>query len=132
MEELVVVVVREGAFIEGSTMIRLGARSPVNARVLSRPMMSRVFGPIRLFSSDDAKTFSTPFDMVSEHMQSMRMTESFPPFPYDSKLPHIPINDPPGKLGHKKVSIVGCGQVGMGIAFAFSIKLRRVPLPWLI
>lgn len=30
----------------------------------------------------------------------------------------VPLNDPPGNKGHKKVSIIGCGQVGMAIAYS--------------
>jgi len=67
------------------------------------------------------RTFSNAEQMeaMKSHLANMRMTYSFEPIPYDSRLPIIPINDDAkSKLAHKKVTVVGCGQVGMAIAYA--------------
>ena len=50
---------------------------------------------------------------------NMMNAHSFDPIPYDSRLPIIPVSDDAkSKLAHKKVTVVGCGQVGMAIAYA--------------
>jgi hypothetical protein len=54
--------------------------------------------------------------------QNFRQSNSRAPIPYTSSLEDSPLNYDPtrdGKKGHKKISIVGCGQVGMATAYAF-------------
>jgi L-lactate dehydrogenase len=83
----------------------LSSRSILRIAETARPAMSR--------------TMTTAFESMQVHMAKMRMTHSFDPIPYDAKLPMTPINeDTSSKLQHKKVTIVGCGQVGMAIAYA--------------
>ena len=56
------------------------------------------------------------------HQQSdtaqLRLQHSVEPIPYTDGFELTPVNLPTDYLGHKKVTIVGCGQVGMAIAFA--------------
>jgi L-lactate dehydrogenase len=58
-------------------------------------------------------------DAIKDHITKMGDAHSFEPIPYDSHLPIVPLSsDDPSKLPHKKVTIIGCGQVGMAIAYA--------------
>jgi L-lactate dehydrogenase len=59
-----------------------------------------------------------PAEMLRSHMQNLRLKDSLDPIPFTDDISVIPLNDSPDKIFHKKVSIIGCGQVGMGIAFA--------------
>ena len=56
------------------------------------------------------------------HQQSdtarLRLQHSVEPIPYTDGFELTPVNLPTDKLGHKKVTIVGCGQVGMAIAYS--------------
>jgi len=57
--------------------------------------------------------------MIREHLQDMRLRESLDPIPYSSDAPFVTVNKPaPGEMPHRKVSIIGCGQVGMATAYA--------------
>lgn len=57
--------------------------------------------------------------VITEHLQNMRLRESVDPIPYSTDAPFLPVNEPaPGVMPHRKVSIVGCGQVGMATAYA--------------
>lgn len=54
-----------------------------------------------------------------EYFKTYRMEQSVNPIPYDASLPQTPNNVTPlGGFISKKVSIVGCGQVGLAIAFS--------------
>jgi hypothetical protein len=53
------------------------------------------------------------------HLQQLRMANSIEPIPYSDNINITPLNHPDGHIGHKKVTIVGCGQVGMATAYAF-------------
>ena len=54
-----------------------------------------------------------------DHLQTMKLKASIDPIPYTSDIPITPLNDSPSdKIEHKKVTIVGCGQVGMAIGYA--------------
>jgi lactate/malate dehydrogenase, NAD binding domain len=60
-----------------------------------------------------------------EYFSHMRRTHSLGPIPYDSQLFSLPLNvdndaaeQRQQQFQHKKVTIVGCGQVGMAIAYA--------------
>eukprot|EP00538_Stauroneis_constricta_P009085 CAMPEP_0119551590 /NCGR_PEP_ID=MMETSP1352-20130426/4801_1 /TAXON_ID=265584 /ORGANISM="Stauroneis constricta, Strain CCMP1120" /LENGTH=385 /DNA_ID=CAMNT_0007597673 /DNA_START=266 /DNA_END=1423 /DNA_ORIENTATION=+ len=55
-------------------------------------------------------------DSIGQNVH-LHLLQSKDPIPYSSDIPLSPVNDG-GALGHKKVTVVGCGQVGMGIAFA--------------
>ncbi|KAL7572552.1 hypothetical protein ACA910_000373 [Epithemia clementina (nom. ined.)] len=59
-------------------------------------------------------------DPFQDHMQHMKLAASIEPIPYTKDIPLTPLNDSlfGSKLPHKKVTIVGCGQVGMAIAYA--------------
>ena len=57
-------------------------------------------------------------ELMRRHMQALKLSRSYEPIPYDASFPIVPVNDPPGKQEHKKVSIVGAGQVGMAIAYS--------------
>lgn len=62
--------------------------------------------------------FAAPNDVLRRYMQNMRLQASLEPIPYTGSIPLVPLNAPPGQLAHKKVSVIGCGQVGMAIAYA--------------
>jgi hypothetical protein len=53
------------------------------------------------------------------HFHQLRMAHSIEPIPYTENISITPLNHPDGYIGHKKVTIVGCGQVGMATAYAF-------------
>eukprot|EP00545_Synedropsis_sp_CCMP1620_P009663 CAMPEP_0119004230 /NCGR_PEP_ID=MMETSP1176-20130426/1029_1 /TAXON_ID=265551 /ORGANISM="Synedropsis recta cf, Strain CCMP1620" /LENGTH=385 /DNA_ID=CAMNT_0006955915 /DNA_START=68 /DNA_END=1225 /DNA_ORIENTATION=- len=54
-----------------------------------------------------------------EYFKTYRVKQSVNPIPYDASLPQTPNNITPlGGFTTKKVSIVGCGQVGLAIAFS--------------
>ena len=57
--------------------------------------------------------------LVQDHLSNLRLNHSLEPIPYTGEIEISPINTPnDGALGHKKVTVVGCGQVGMAIAYA--------------
>lgn len=66
-----------------------------------------------------ARTFS---DAANEHLQNLRMIHSKEPIPFSGHLPVVPVDSVAPQLEHKKISVIGCGQVGMGIAV--SVKLN--------
>lgn len=55
-------------------------------------------------------------DAANEHLQNLRMIHSKEPIPFTGHLPVVPVDSVAPELEHKKISIIGCGQVGMGIA----------------
>jgi L-lactate dehydrogenase len=59
-----------------------------------------------------------PAEMLRSYMQDFRTKDSLEPIPFTNDIAVVPLNDSPNQIFHKKVSIIGCGQVGMGIAFA--------------
>jgi L-lactate dehydrogenase len=59
-----------------------------------------------------------PARMLHSYMQDFRTKDSLEPIPFGDDIAVVPLIDSPDQLFHKKVSIIGCGQVGMGIAFA--------------
>ncbi|KAG7351985.1 L-lactate dehydrogenase [Nitzschia inconspicua] len=61
--------------------------------------------------------------LFDTHFNNLRLAHTRAPIPYTSALDEAsaPLNYDPayhGHLGHKKVTIVGCGQVGMATAYA--------------
>jgi threonine dehydrogenase-like Zn-dependent dehydrogenase len=56
--------------------------------------------------------------LVKNHLKSLRLAHSKEPIPYTGDIEISPMNTERGDLGHKKVTVVGCGQVGMAIAYA--------------
>ena len=62
--------------------------------------------------------FSTgpAFDTFRDHLMELRLTHSKEPQPYSSEIPIFPVDIDNIGDEHKKVAIVGCGQVGMAIA----------------
>mmetsp|Transcript_6118 Transcript_6118/g.7916 ORF Transcript_6118/g.7916 Transcript_6118/m.7916 type:complete len:440 (+) Transcript_6118:176-1495(+) len=74
----------------------------------------------RRFSSTELGEDGSPrLNLMKEHMHSMKLKDSLDPIPYTSTIPLTPLNEGElGKLSHKKVSIVGCGQVGLAIGYA--------------
>jgi L-lactate dehydrogenase len=57
-------------------------------------------------------------NLFDTHFEKLRMSHSVEPIPYSNDLELTPKNTV-HTLGHKKVTIVGCGQVGMATAYAF-------------
>jgi L-lactate dehydrogenase len=74
--------------------------------------------PTRNLEKENATIALGPPDMLRSYMLNLRLRDSLDPIPFTDGIPVVPINDAPGGMMHKKVSIIGCGQVGMGIAFA--------------
>jgi hypothetical protein len=62
--------------------------------------------------------FSRSISRTSTALDNLRLNHSFEPIPYTSDIEVSPLNQEIGKIGHKKVTVVGCGQVGMAIAFS--------------
>lgn len=59
------------------------------------------------------------FHTMREQLLHMRMMRSREPIPFTKDLALIPLNEEEGgRPQHKKVTVVGCGQVGMAIAYA--------------
>ena len=63
-----------------------------------------------------ARNFS--MDLSGDELWRLRLTHSKEAIPYSEGLELTPVNANRSDLGHKKVSVVGCGQVGMAIAYA--------------
>jgi L-lactate dehydrogenase len=62
---------------------------------------------------------SDPNLRFKEYFKSYQMENSVNPIPYDASIPQKPGDETPlGGFSHKKVSIIGCGQVGLAIAYA--------------
>jgi TM2 domain-containing membrane protein YozV len=91
-------------------------------------MISRLLCNRRL-SSTITRNFSGTRNLVSPTREDvdlvgggtldhLRLSHSFEPIPYSSDIGVTPLNEYSGSLGHKKVTIVGCGQVGMAIAYS--------------
>jgi hypothetical protein len=57
-------------------------------------------------------------DLIRSPLDNLRLAHSFEPIPYTSDIEVSPLNQELGKNGHKKVTVVGCGQVGMAIAYS--------------
>ena len=66
---------------------------------------------IPLASDPEASNF---LSLSSDHL---RLAHSVEPIPYANDLELTPLNTG-YHLGHKKVTVVGCGQVGMAIAYS--------------
>jgi threonine dehydrogenase-like Zn-dependent dehydrogenase len=56
--------------------------------------------------------------IIQNKFSNLRLAHSSEPVPYTGDIEVSPLNCGIGKLGHKKVTVVGCGQVGMAIAYA--------------
>jgi L-lactate dehydrogenase len=56
--------------------------------------------------------------LLNSYMQNLRLKDSLEPIAFTGNIPVVPLSDLPGKLSQQKVSVIGCGQVGMAIAFA--------------
>lgn len=54
----------------------------------------------------------------ASNLGQLRLNHSAEPIPYTGGIELTPENAFIDKLGHKKVSVVGCGQVGMAIAYS--------------
>ena len=65
-------------------------------------------------SSDEDKDI---LHTVSD-LRHLRLEHSVEPIPYTAGIELTPENVSADKLGHKKVTVVGCGQVGMAIAYS--------------
>ena len=63
-----------------------------------------------------APTTIRAFSSYSEHLMALRLLHSNEPQPYTAGLPLVPIDVEGTGHEHKKVTVVGCGQVGMAIA----------------
>lgn len=64
--------------------------------------------------SDEAKDIlHQAFDL-----RHLRLDHSVEPIPFTGGIELTPENVSNEKLGHKKVTVVGCGQVGMAIAYS--------------
>lgn len=61
---------------------------------------------------------SSQRNLFETHFDKLRMSCSVEPIPYTSDIAISPVNTV-HHLGHKKVSIIGCGQVGMATAYSF-------------
>ena len=51
------------------------------------------------------------------HENGLRLAHSVEPIPFTDDLEITPVNTT-SKMGHKKITVVGCGQVGMAIAYS--------------
>ncbi len=66
----------------------------------------------------------TPSDGASDILHKgsdfvrLRLEHYLDPIPYSAGFELTPVNRPRDRLGHKKVTVVGCGQVGMAIAYS--------------
>ena len=56
--------------------------------------------------------------LTRNNLANLRLTNSHEPIPYSADVDFSPLNKEVEKNGHKKVTIVGCGQVGMAIAYS--------------
>lgn len=70
--------------------------------------------PLFDVTGDRTNILQSPSDLV----QTLRLSHSVEPTPYTDTFELTPNNIPMDKLGHKKVTVVGCGQVGMAIAYS--------------
>lgn len=74
--------------------------------------------PSMVAGSTTSETSHT-FHMMRDQLMHLRLLRSREPIPFTGDLAIIPLNeDEDGKPQHKKVTVVGCGQVGMAIAYA--------------
>lgn len=69
-------------------------------------------------TSSDNNSEAANLVSSNERVNPLRLNHSFEPIPYTSELEISPLNVEVGGLGHKKVTVVGCGQVGMAIAYS--------------
>jgi hypothetical protein len=95
--------------IAANSLLRISTRR-CNARII----LSRSITGTKdvMTHADEEKS------LVVNHLNSLRLAHSKEPIPYTGDIVITPINTEIGKFGHKKVTVVGCGQVGMAIAYA--------------
>jgi len=107
------------AFFKASAKRNL---SPLTSLSVADRPTSRRPAQVRFQSStiDQVNDDTSPFNLMREHMQSMKLNQSMEPVPYTDSIPVTPVNDDDVRspLHHKKVTVVGCGQVGMAIGYA--------------
>jgi hypothetical protein len=60
------------------------------------------------------------YDDMEEHLTKLKLGHSKSPAPYTDGLPILPVDPDTFDQQHKKVTVVGCGQVGMAIAVSQS------------
>jgi len=96
-------------------LIRLSARASL-ANPAPVTVTARLYGSTvpAWNPSDEAKSIIQQPSNVSH----LRLNDSVEPIPYTSGIELTPENKSFDKLGHKKVTVVGCGQVGMAIAYS--------------
>jgi len=75
---------------------------------------------LRCISSTNRRSDGADSDILHQESDTaqLRLQHSVEPIPYTDGFELIPVNLSMDRLGHKKVTIVGCGQVGMAIAYA--------------
>ena len=70
-----------------------------------------------LFSN--GSSYDEEKSLTRNNLANLRLTQSYEPIPFSADVDFSPINkEGDEKIGHKKVTIVGCGQVGMAIAYS--------------
>jgi lactate/malate dehydrogenase, NAD binding domain len=106
-------------------LFKLIKRRATIGTTFSVPATRRTFASSTTVSSQsmDSSGKSHRNILFDAHFNNLRLTHSRAPIPYSSQLEEssVPLNYDPshqGHLGHKKVTIVGCGQVGMATAYA--------------
>ncbi|KAG7366090.1 malate dehydrogenase [Nitzschia inconspicua] len=108
----------------GSIKVRASVRNPNYSSVLlsarARPFTNDTSIVSKPMDSSGRSSHNILFDT---HFNNLRLAHTRAPIPYTSALDEAsaPLNYDPahhGHLGHKKVTIVGCGQVGMATAYA--------------
>lgn len=62
------------------------------------------------------RTGRASFSTYNDKLLELRMVHSREPAPYTSGIPIVPKDIDGTGHEHKKVTVVGCGQVGMAIA----------------
>jgi hypothetical protein len=60
------------------------------------------------------------YDDMKEHLMNLRLAKSKYPVPYSGDQSIVPFDPDTFDQEHKKVTVVGCGQVGMAIAVSYS------------
>mmetsp|Transcript_7601 Transcript_7601/g.18302 ORF Transcript_7601/g.18302 Transcript_7601/m.18302 type:complete len:141 (+) Transcript_7601:1316-1738(+) len=72
---------------------------------------------LRPFSNSVPVATEESSDFLSTSSEHLRLAHSLEPIPFSRDIEISPVNQN-GDLGHKKFSVVGCGQVGMAIAYS--------------
>lgn len=99
-------------FIPMSSRLAFAGRSRIATRFISST-------PPDLNPSDEEKDIiQNSASSTNLSMSHLRLHQSVEPIPYTRGIELTPENAPLDKLGHKKVAVVGCGQVGMAIAYS--------------